>query len=166
MNTETHLTSKHTRHLFTQSVYKSLYCLVNVIFTVSDPNVFPFLPFFLFLIYISLHQTPSEVLIRVNQSQKPPVLCSCSIVFLFPSLADFTRSLVVWCWYRWWCCACVDESHGFLISCHLLGQTQSIMCSLPSSSTHHGPPAVEPLTSLSNPVVIIICHTSIKDPHT
>lgn len=122
---------------------------------------------------------PSEITTistRVNQSQHTsvkhtrPVLCHRVSVFI-SSCYDFSWSLVVWCWYHWWCCACVDEYSpmvfDFLPSS---GRTQSIICSLPSSTTP--PPTTDhpcgtshlklQLPLLSNPVVIIISHTSIK----
>lgn len=85
-------TSEHTRHLFTQLVNKSLYCLVNVIlpFAVSDPRRSFSSPFlFCFL----LHPTPQKLqpsargwISHGTLQSSIPVLC-CVIVFLSSSLA-------------------------------------------------------------------------------
>lgn len=158
---------KGTKHLLIQLVYKYLYCLVDVIL-LFQTQTFPILPY----ICSFAPPNPSELTVistAVDPSRLPsvqhsrPVLCHCVCVFI-SSCYDFSWSLVVWCWYRWWCCACVEElsSHGFdfLPSS---GRTQSIICSLSTST--HGPP---PLWNLQlpiqpNPVMIIIFHTFIKD---
>lgn len=93
-NTPRSNTSEHTRHLFIQLVYKSLYCLVDVIlpFAVSDPDVPTPPPLFFNLFFCSTqplrsynHQHESES-VTAHFSQSIPVLC-CVIVFLFSSLA-------------------------------------------------------------------------------
>lgn len=126
------------------------YCLVDVIlpFAVSDPDV-PHPPLFIF--YFA-PPNPSEVTAistRVNQSQHTsvkhtrPVLCHRVSVFI-SSCYDFSWSLVVWCWYRWWCCACVEEySPMVLISCHLLDEPNQIIYS-PTSSTPPPPTTAHP----------------------
>lgn len=81
LHTETHPTQ---HNLFIQLVYKSLYCLVDVIlpFAVSDPDVPPLLPSFFNLFFAP--PNPSEVTTistSVNQSRHTsvkhtrPVLC-------------------------------------------------------------------------------------------
>lgn len=99
-NTRHSNTSEHPRHLFIQLVYKSLYCLVNVIlpFAVSDPDVptppTPPHPSPLFLFFLFAPPNPSEVTTistRVNQSRHTsvkhtrPVLCHRVSVFISSS---------------------------------------------------------------------------------
>lgn len=170
---------QHTSHSFTQLVYKSLYCLVDVIlpFPLSDPDVPPpplFISFFCstqpLRNYNHQHENES---VTAHFKSSIPALC-CVIVYLFSFLAVLilVEVLVVWCCCCWWCCACVEEYPSMvLISCHLLDEPSQTVCSLPSS-TPPPPDTDHPcgtshlqlqLLLLSNPVVIIIFHTFMKD---
>lgn len=103
-----HSASEHIRHLLTQLVFRSVYCLVDVIlpFAVSASDVtLPPL-----LIFSFAPPNPSEVATistRVNLSRHTsvkhtcPVLCHGVSVFI-SSHYDFSLEfgcLVVWCWY-------------------------------------------------------------------
>lgn len=90
-NTPHSNTSEHTRRLFIQLVYKSLYCLVDVIlpFAVSDPDVPtpppPPTPYFFFFFFCSTqplrsynHQHESEsVTAHFSQAYPSCVVSSC-----------------------------------------------------------------------------------------
>lgn len=134
-NTEIHPTATqvNTLHICLFSWYKNLCIVLSMSFCrlLFQTPTFPLLPPFFLHFFFLAPPNPSEVTTistRVNQSRHTsakhtrPVLCHRVSVFI-SSCYDFSWSLVVWCWYRWWCCACVDEySPMVLISCHLLDE--------------------------------------------
>lgn len=87
--------SKRTRHLFIQLVYKPLYCLVNVIlpFAVSDPDVsFPLIP----PLFVFAPPNPLEVTTISTRVIQSSILVLC----WFHRLSVFisSRSAFSWSW--------------------------------------------------------------------